>query len=225
MHTTARILSVLLIAGFLIPAPAIAEVIVQVNSPVPPGNSGCTPNGFDGTISDGAVVAHFESCETVAGAHSQVTDVNGVVKSEVLINELTGDMTILIGGVEYTGIHTPAEIAQMQQTLDTPETELIVEELWSALVESGQNPALKPMGALAVHFVLYEGIVEDIGDGGCMGCCGVGCSGCSGCWTKACLLHDMCVAEWGHFAPQCTQFFYVALVSAWCCRGHESLFC
>lgn len=45
----------------------------------------------------------------------------------------------------------------------------------------------------------------------CLGCCGAGCRGCSGIYTMACLEHDMCVSQYGHF--RCLPGLAVAVAS------------
>jgi hypothetical protein len=189
------------------------------NAPTLVLSDACGGSGFTGTLSDATSAVDFESCTTNAGTRATTRDRRGRPLVDVDVDARAGRLTIAVGGVELSPSATDDEIAAMRALLDTAESRLVMETLWSALTTTGgKDPATPEMAAVAVQLVVYEYFVPGQ-VGGCMGCCGPGCWGCTGCYTRACLAHDACVMSLGHAHPHCLALVNLAALSAWCCRG------
>lgn len=206
-----------LAALLVFPAPAIAEIRLEI-SPAGDGSS------LTGSLDEDGTGVKFESFDTGSGAEARIRLPSGEVLTEVIVDEASGTLEYRAGGVRIDEHTLPEDLSRAFRVFDRPEAALVARELWTRLVERGADPESRSMAGLAAVLVGYETVPARYfpsgrGKESCLGCCGPSCWGCTGCYTRACLLHDLCVMTGNPTRPECNALLTLAAISAWCCRG------
>lgn len=224
------VVSLVVLASFL---PASAETAVTLTKDTECG-------GLLGTLDNGSLVVHFNSCPTAGALHSRFWTAGGQPISEVDYNTDSKATRYWVAGIELTGSETELERATIESTLHSAPA-LLAATTGRLLLKLGMDPTTPEFRGVAADMVglTYpiddpNPIVPDVDcmecnnpTTGCRGCCGAGCSGnlggCMGVCTTSCEAHDDCVGVQGSAA--CYNLLVQAIRSVLACLGRAALCC